>query len=329
MRILHLSCICVVLALPLRAAVDGRFDQVLQVPAHVKVDVITDSGDISIHSGEVGKLEIHARLHGNEDASDPDLESRIRTIAANPPILRQGDGSVQIGHFASRNLTRNISMSYEIVVPVDAQLRSETGSGDQTVDGVKGPIEVTSGTGNLHVSHITGDTTLETGSGDIDLRDIRGKVHAKTGTGAIRAASIGNRRSRSTVARVIDTSSSDPITFVLTSLSPDLDILTGSGDVEVDDFTGALQLTTGSGSIRISGVPTSDWHVDTGTGTVRVQLPQSPNNDLQAHTSSGNIETQIPISTQGDQSAHDLHGRIGKGGPTVDIKTASGNIEIE
>jgi Putative adhesin len=335
MRILDLSCICVVLAalaMPSRAAVDGRFDQTLQVSAHVKVDVATETGDISIRAGETGTVEIHARLHGNnEGATDQDLESRIRAIAANPPIVRRGDGSVQIGHFSSQNLARNISISYEIVVPADAQLRSETGSGDQTLDGVQGPVDATSGTGNLHVSHIGGDATVDAGSGDIDLRDIRGKVHAKTGTGSIQAAIIGSRsRSHGTVAHVLNTSEGEAITFILASASgQDIEILTGSGDVQVEDFIGGLQITAGSGSIRVSGNPTSDWHVYTGSGTVRVQLPQSANLSLEAHTSSGTIEAQTSISIQGDRSSRDLRGQVGKGGPTVDLKTASGNIEIE
>lgn len=334
MRILDLRYFWIVfaaVAIPCQAAVDGRFDQTLQVSAHVKVDVATESGDISIRAGETGKMEIHARLHGNEGAADQDLESRIRAIAANPPIVRRGDGSVQIGHFGSQNLARNISISYEIVVPADAQLRSETGSGDQTLDGVQGPVDATSGTGNLHVSHIGGDVAVDAGSGNIDLRDIRGKVHAKTGTGSIQAAIIGSRsRSRGTVARVLDVSAGEPITFVLMAAGgSDIEILTGSGDVQVEDFVGGLQITAGSGSIRVSGNPTSDWHVDTGSGTVRVQLPPSANLSLQAHTSSGTIEAQTPISIQGDRSSRDLRGQIGKGGPTVDLKTASGDIEIE
>jgi DUF4097 and DUF4098 domain-containing protein YvlB len=108
-----------------------------------------------------------------------------------------------------------------------------------------------------------------------------------------------------------------------------MEIITGSGDVNVENLEGGLQVTTGSGNIRASGKPASDWRLDTGTGAVRVQFAEDANLALIAHTSSGTIEGNDSITVQGTRSPHELRGRLGKGGPTVDLKTASGNIEIQ
>jgi hypothetical protein len=221
------------------AAAEGHFDRSFPVSSPVKLDVWTGSGDISVHAGEPGKIEIHARLHGT-DSNDESLESRIQAIDLNPPILRDNDDhSVRIGHFDNEDIARGISIAYEIVVPADAQLRSETGSGDQTVEGIRGSVDATSGSGSLHLWHIAKDIHADTGSGDIDLRDIHGKVHAKAGTGTIRAAEIVRDRAPSphtTLSMLSPSTSQRSITVKVITDSDDveMEVITGSGDVEVE-----------------------------------------------------------------------------------------------
>jgi hypothetical protein len=314
-------------------AADGRFDQTLPVSIPFKLDLVTDAGDISLRAGDPGKIEIHARLHSIDDSGDDDVATRIHAIELNPPIVRDARGhSVRIGHLADPDETRNISISYEIVVPSETQLRSETGVGDQAIEGVQGPVDVTSGSGKLHVWHIGKDVHISAGSGDIDVHDVHGNVQAKAGTGSVYASDIVSAQISSHVSspvQVTDSKTGQPITVQLTMGTVGLEIITGSGDVDVENLQGELRVTSGSGNIRASGNPASDWHLDTGTGTVRVQFPADANLALIAHTSSGTIESNDAVSVQGKKSPHELRGQIGKGGPTVDVKTASGNIEIK
>jgi DUF4097 and DUF4098 domain-containing protein YvlB len=288
---------------PLRAA-DGRFDQTFPVSTPFKLDITTDAGDISLRAGDPGKIEIHARLHNIDDSEDDDTETRIHAIELDPPIDRDPKGhNARIGHFADPNLVRNVSITYEIVVPAETQLHSETGTGDQTVEGIRGPVDAGSGSGKLHIWHVGNDTHVSTGSGEIDLRDVNGEVRAKAGTGPIYASDI-----RADVT---------------------MGIITGSGDVDVENQRGGLQVTSGSGNIRATGNPASDWQLDTGAGTVRVQFSVGANVTLIAHTSSGIIESTDAVTVQGNKNPHDLYGQIGRGGATVDLRTASGNIEIK
>ncbi len=310
-RLILVLCLITGFAQSAGAASEGHLDRSFPVSGPVKLDVWTDSGDISVRAGEPGKIEVHARLRGT-DANDESVESRIQAIELNPPILRDNDGhSVRIGHFDNEDLARDISITYEIVVPVDAQLRSETGSGDQTVDGIRGSVDATSGSGSLHLWHIGKDIHADTGSGDIDLRDIHGKVHAKAGTGTIRAAEIVRDRPPSphtTLSMLSPSTSQQSITVKVITDSDDVEIevTTGSGDVEVEGLEGGLQVTTGSGNIRVSGKPASDWKLDTGAGTVRVLFALGANLTLEAHTSSGTIRTQDPVTVRGKSTPHEL-----------------------
>jgi hypothetical protein len=330
--LLFLAAVAALAALPMHAA-DGRFDRTLPVSSPLKVDVVTDSGDISVRAGEPGKIEIHARLHSIDDSQDNDTEARIRTIELSPPVARDAGGhSVRIGHFSTPDSAQNVSITYEIVVPADTQLRSETGSGDQTVEGIEGPVDAASGSGKLHVWHIGKDAHIDTGSGDIDLRDVHGKVRAKSGTGTIYASEVVGDLTPSPrlgFAQLFSARSGKPLAVNLSSPNgADMEIITGSGDVQVENLEGGLQVTTGSGDIRASGKPVSDWRLDTGTGAVRVEFPIDANLALVAHTASGTIEGNDSITQQGTRNPHELRGQIGKGGPIVDLKTASGSIEI-
>ncbi|MGO9086616.1 MAG: DUF4097 family beta strand repeat-containing protein [Candidatus Sulfotelmatobacter sp.] len=131
-------------------------------------------------------------------------------------------------------------------------------------------------------------------------------------------------------ARLLNPRTGEPLDAHLAPIGGvDTEIITGSGDVDVEDLEGGLQVTTGSGNIRASGRPLSDWRLDTGTGTVRVQFSMPANLALVAHTSAGTIEAHDSITVHGTTSPHELRGQVGQGGPTVELKTASGNIEIE
>jgi len=110
----------------------------------------------------------------------------------------------------------------------------------------------------------------------------------------------------------------------------DMEIITGSGNVAVENLEGGLQVTSGSGNIRAFGKPVSDWQLDTGAGRVRVIFPADSNLALIAHTSSGTIiKNDDAMVVRGTRKPHALRGQVGEGGPSVNLKTASGDIEIE
>lgn len=306
---------------PARAAADGHFDKTLTVSGPVEMDVATGSGNITVRTGDSGKVEIHAKIHANDNwlSAGRDAESRIQYIEQHPPVEQNGN-TITIGRDTDREMMRNISISYEIVTPAQTRLHSATGSGNQTVDGVAGPVESTTGSGDLKLSTIGSDTTARAGSGDIRLSNIKGTVHAGSGSGSIHAEGVAGAMNAST--------GSGDITLSQTG-SGDVEASSGSGTVEINGVKGAVRVGTGSGNIRAQGTPTSDWRLRTGSGDLTVELPQQTSFELYAHTNSGSIDSKFPITVQGTISPRDLHGKVGSGGPTVELRTGSGTIHIE
>lgn len=320
--ILALALLAAFASAPARASVDGHFDRTLTVNGPVDLDVATGSGNITIHPGDAGKVEVHATIRANENWprwSDKDAESRIQYLEQHPPIEQNGN-TITIGHVENRDLLRNISISYDIVTPAQTHLHSATGSGNQTVDGLAGPAEASSGSGDVKLNQIGSDVRATTGSGEITISGVKGALRASSGSGNIRADQI---------AGAITASTGSGDVRLAQAGSGDVEVSTGSGTVEVNGVNGAVRIGTGSGNITAQGAPAGNWRLHTGSGDLSVELPQQTSFELYAHTSSGSIDSKFPITVEGTITPRDLHGKVGNGGPLVDLRTSSGTIHIE
>ena len=306
---------------PAQAAIDGHFERTLTVNGPVDLDVTTGSGNITIHAGDANKVEVHATIRANESwrSSEKDTESRVQYIEQHPPVEQNGN-TITIGHIEDRELMRNISISYDIVTPAQTHVHSATGSGNQTVQGVSGPAETSAGSGDVRLNDIGADVTARTGSGEITITGVKGALRASSGSGSIRGEQISGAITASTGSGDVRLAQAG---------SGDVEVSTGSGSVEVNGVNGAVRIGTGSGNISAQGTPAGNWRLHTGSGDLTVELPQQTSFELYAHTSSGSIESKFPITVQGTISPRDLHGKVGSGGPVVDLRTSSGTIHIE
>jgi len=318
---LALALVSAIGAAPARAAVDGHFERTLTVNGAVDMDVTTGSGNITVHPGDADKVEIHAMIHANEGwrSSDRDLESRVQYLEQHPPIEQNGN-TITIGHEEDRDLMRNISISYDIVTPAQTRLHSATGSGNQTVNGLAGPTDASAGSGDVRLNEIGADVIARTGSGEITIAGVKGTLHASSGSGGIRGEQISGAITASTGSGDVRLTQAG---------SGDVEVSTGSGTVEVNGVNGAVRIGTGSGNIRAEGTPAGNWRLHTGSGDLTVELPQQTSFELYAHTSSGSIESKFPITMEGTISPRDLHGKVGSGGPVVELRTSSGTIHID
>ena len=281
---------------------EGSFARTLKVTGAVDLDVKTGSGSINVRTGAAGTVQVQAKIKAREGwGGGLSGEEKVRRLEANPPI-RQTGNTIVIGEIEDRELNNNVSISYELMVPADTRLRSHTGSGSQTVDGVRGPVETGTGYGSITLSNIGGEVRASTGSGSIQVRGLSGSINGSTGSGDIE---------------------------VQQSAPGDLELQTGSGSIEVSGVKGGVRARTGSGEISAEGQMTGDWRLHTSSGSVTVRLPQGAAFDLAARTSSGSIRSDHPITVQGTIGRRELNGKVRGGGPLLEVSTSSGSIHIE
>src|ERR1700733_826394 len=93
-------CVAAVLTLALTALtcaaawpdVRGQFSRSLQVTGPVMLEVENGSGDIVVHEGGSGSVEIRAKVHAGEHwGSSGAAEARVHQIESNPPVEQDGN----------------------------------------------------------------------------------------------------------------------------------------------------------------------------------------------------------------------------------------------
>ncbi len=300
-------------------ATEGQFDRTLKVTGAVELDVATGSGSVTVRSGDASTVRVHGVIRASSFFGGDEVEKRVRYLESNPPIEQHGN-IIRVGHLDDPEVQRNISISYEVVVPAETRLRSGTGSGSQSVEGIRGPLDVSTGSGRIRATGIGGEVRASTGSGTIELESAKGDVHASTGSGWIRAVGVAGGFRAST--------GSGSVTLEQTAPG-DVDVSTGSGNIDLRHVRGSLRAHAASGTITVEGEGTGTWSLNTASGSIHVRLPGQAGFDLRAHTVSGSITTDRPLTVQGTLSRRELSGRAGQGGLLLEVRTVSGNIRIE
>src|SRR5229473_2490143 len=199
-----------------------------------------------------------------------------------------------------------LTRSGDITVPAETALRTHSGSGNQTIEGIHGNADLQTGSGDMRLASLTGAIHLQTGSGNVRAHDISGSVRGGAGSGDIEVdeRSTGN-----------------------------IDLHTGSGNVTVRGIQGAFRADAGSGDITAEGKQSGAWEIRTGSGNVHVRLPGNSAFDADISTSSGTIDVDSPIemTVQGrvQESRKTIHGKVRGGGPLLSVRTGSGDIQIQ
>lgn len=305
-------------ALPALASAEGSFHRTLTVSGPVNLDVSTGSGSIQVRTGSSNQVEITGHIKAT-DWFGGGADDKVKQLEANPPIQQSGN-DIRIGHIDNPDLRRNVSISYELIVPADTELRSRTGSGNQIVDGIRGSLDVGTGSGGIKVSNVSNTVRGDTGSGNIEIDHVKGRVRAKTGSGSISASDVAGGFEAETGSGRITLQQTAP-----GAVRAD----TGSGGMDLHGVQGPLEAKAGSGTIHAEGDPQGDWTVHTGSGTVQLRLPANAAFDLDAHTSSGSIQVDHPVTVQGTLGRKDIQGKVRGGGARVEVETGSGNIQIQ
>lgn len=317
-------CVFALAVLPLNAATTGHFERTLQVNGTVELEVSSGSGNINVHQGGAGTVSVTAKIHGNNGTSwlfgSGNIDERIHKIEQNPPVVQQGN-TIRIGRIEDRDLTRNISIDYDVTVPPQTRLNSHTGSGDQTISGLQLPMTAKTGSGNITVDRMSAETRVSSGSGDLKINSVKGILYADTGSGNIHADDIAGDVFANTGSGDVD---------IRQSAGGSVKAQTGSGNINLHGVKGGLRAEAGSGNIQAEGEPTSDWRLGAGSGNITLKVPTQASFNIDARTSSGTLKlNNHQVITQSTLARNHIQGKVGNGGVLLDLHTGSGDIELE
>jgi hypothetical protein len=288
-------------ALAFASTPQGTFEKSFQVTGPVDLEVLTRSGDITIRTGPAGSVFIRGKIFVGDHWLMGRRQGDVDAIQQHPPLRQEGN-SIHIDYVNAHD----ISVDYEITVPADTTLRTRSGSGDQTIEGIHGNTDLQSGSGDMKLANLTGEIRMQTGSGNVRAHEVAGAIRGGAGSGDIEVEETGQG---------------------------DIDLHTGSGNVTVRGIQGGFRAEAGSGDITAEGTQTGGWEIRTGSGNVHVRLPANSAFDADISTSSGTVDVDSPIemTVQGrvQESRKTIRGKVRGGGPVLSVRTGSGDIQIQ
>jgi DUF4097 and DUF4098 domain-containing protein YvlB len=166
-------------------------------------------------------------------------------------------------------------------------------------------LDLHSADGHIHASGVNGEIKIESGDGHLEASDLKGRIRLHTSDGHIEAY----------------------------GLDGSVDASTQDGRVRIRGRFDDLRLQTGDGSVTAEVLPGSkmngNWSIATSDGSISVRLPEGFAADIDAHTGDGSISCQLPMLVSGVLGRKDLRGKLGGGGPTLQIRTGDGSIRLE
>jgi hypothetical protein len=109
------------------------------------------------------------------------------------------------------------------------------------------------------------------------------------------------------------------------------DLHTVNGNIEVFDGGGDLHAHTTNGNIHLE---LAHFHggsgasAETTNGSLLVALPSDTQADLETRCLNGNFLSEMPIAMESTLKPREMHGRFGKGGAPIKLRTINGGIRI-
>lgn len=163
-------------------------------------------------------------------------------------------------------------------------------------------LNLHSGSGDLEVDHVARFLSAQTGSGSVRAHGVHGPAELQSGSGDIELQQDG---------------------------PGDVKARSGSGSIRINGLSGALAARTGSGDIEANGRLQGASNLSSGSGSIRMHLNSDVHFNLEASTGSGSIRMHFPNAQVDSDSRHHVTAPVNGGGAPLEVRTGSGDIEVD
>lgn len=266
----------------------ARLDTAFTFDRNGSLSVTIPNGDITVSGGDGNQVHIRA----------PGRSGRLRLdVTGTRARLEQISGSDEDED------------RVEITVPYGVSVVARTGSGDISIRGTRGEVEVHSQSGDVDISGVNRRLDVHTFSGDLSASDITGDVEIATLNGDVR----------------------------LTDVRGDADVSSVSGDLDLRGMTAkVVRAKTTSGDVTYDGIvdPAGRYELTSHSGDIRLHIPRTTSAQLTVSTWNGDIDSEFPITLEpgehgiGSAMAKHFTFAIGGGAARISADTFSGDITI-
>ena len=318
---------------------------------HLRVRNI--SGETAVKVGEPGKITVVARKHVSASSEDrakrllQNLEIRMEKndddLVIEPHLYEQERGWVDLFR------GKRFRVDFEITVPQECAVDAQTVSGDLSISGTRGPLEVQAVSGDITIEDAQGPLRLKSVSGDVGIGRYVGHVDGNTVSGDVTFEGVRLRSIQ------LQTVSGDVEVKGEVEAARQHRIRTISGDVDLElvdpDLT--IEFRTASGDLeseiagRVTREGRKEYNVVLGQGRGRalvktvsgdltiessdVAVPGEPTGEEpyratetpEAEPQTEDVERTEPMAPPADAQVRSVLERLAKGELNVDDAAAA------
>jgi DUF4097 and DUF4098 domain-containing protein YvlB len=109
------------------------------------------------------------------------------------------------------------------------------------------------------------------------------------------------------------------------------DLHTVNGDIEIFEAGGNVRAHTTNGNVRLELAHTPDKAgatAETTNGSLVVAVPSDLQAEIEAKCLNGNFYSELPITMESTDRPREMHGKLGRGGPPIHLRTVNGGIRL-
>jgi hypothetical protein len=311
--------------------------------------VLARRGSIKIAPSTDGQA--HLVVHKTLRAESQDNANQVNA-STRPTFVQQGSvwvldatsGDYEKGRFdLDLQLPRNTSLSLSTrrgditVVNREGALDVTTDHGDVSLEQIKGNTALHVRSGSATVKDVTGDVTVDGTVEDGNISGVSGSLDFNAGyNGEIQLAKIGKQFHFKSVRTDLQAPKLDGEINMTrgniraTSVTGPFRVETRSNDVRLEDASGDVHVENRNAVVEIrTKAPLGNIEVNNMHGDVTVEVPENAGFVVDADSNDGNISSEFSgISVDNQHRDAKARGTVGKGGPSLRLRTDRGTIQI-
>jgi DUF4097 and DUF4098 domain-containing protein YvlB len=317
------------------------------VNAATQIKILAHHGDIKITAS--ADDQVHAIVQKTLRSGSEQDANKLNE-ATHPKFDQQGSiavldltsGNYQHGQFdLDLQLPRAVALAVSThhgditVSQRDGNIDLTTDHGDISLDQVKGDASIHLRHGSITAKDVGGNVTLDGNISNTNLSDVRGTV-SMTGTywGDMELARIAKQvhfntsRTDLQFNRLDGEFNMQPDDLRANGLTGPFRLETKSKTVHLEDTTGDIHIQNRNASIELHPKSVGAIDVSNVHGEIKIALPANAAFQLDAQSLGGDIETDFGIKVDNSRRDATARGAVGKGGPTINLRTERGTIEV-
>src|SRR6266567_2952657 len=104
-----------------------------------------------------------------------------------------------------------------------------------------------------------------------------------------------------------------------------------NGNIEVFESGGSVHAHTTNGNVHLELAHLQDKTgatAETTNGSLVLAVPSDMQANVEARCLNGNFYSELPITMESTQRPREMHGKLGRGGAPINLRTVNGGIRV-